>query len=68
MNHTIKYFIPGVNNIVEVIKNKRTISRHFFRSRNKLFFVYFLDVKVGDCCMCNCALYDWFVFAGDNGR
>ena len=67
ISDAIKYFIPGVDNVVRVIENKRRIPRRFFRS-NKLFFVYVLDVTVGDCCMCDCALYDWFVFPGDNGR
>ena len=66
--HVIKYFKPAVENVVGVLENKRTILRRFFQSSNKLFFVYVLDVTVGDCRMCDCALSDWFVFPGDKGR
>ena len=61
VNETIKYFIPGVDNVIGVIENKRAILRHFFQSSSKLFFILVLDVTVGDCCsttvLCTAGLF-----------
>ena len=44
--YTLENIVPGINNVIRIIKNKRRIPRRLFQRSNKLLFIKILDVIV----------------------
>ena len=67
VSYTLENIVPGINNVIRIIKNKRRIPRRLFQRSNKLFFIKILDVTVGDCGMLSFVLLHALVFSCHNG-
>ena len=46
MDYALENIVPGINNVIRIIKNKRRIPRRLFQRSNKLLFIKILDVIV----------------------
>ena len=67
IDYALENIVPGINNVIRIIKNKRRIPRRLFQRSNKLFFIKILDVTVGDCGMLSFVLLHALVFSCHNG-
>ena len=67
IDYTLENIVPGINNVISIIKNKRRVPRRLFQGSNKLFFIKILDVTVGDCGMLSFVLLHALVFPCHNG-
>ena len=62
VSYTFENIVPGINNVIRIIKNKRRIPRLLFQRSNKLFFIKILGVMVGDDGMLSFVLLHALVF------
>ena len=46
IDYPLENIVPGINNVIRIIKNKRRIPRRLFQRSNKLLFIKILDVIV----------------------
>ena len=67
IDYALENIVPGINNVITIIKNKRRIPRCLFQRSNKLFFIKILDVTAGDCGMLSFVLLHALVFSCHNG-
>ena len=67
ITYALENIVPGINNVIRIIKNKRRILRLLFQRSNKLFFIKILDVTAGDCGMLSFVLLHALVFSCHNG-